>query len=89
MKIIVLWNKAVEHSYWNYMADFIGWIATVIMMFGSIGVAHKKIIGLWLFLVGNILWIVVAYMTNLWSLAAVSVILGVLDGYGIHKWKTI
>lgn len=70
------------------MADLIGWVATVIVGCGSIDIAHKKIRGLWLFLVGNCLWGVVGGMTNLWSLVVVSIMLGALDLYGIYHWRT-
>ena len=68
------------------MADWVGWLATGIMMVGSIDIAHKRIRGLWLMLVGNAGWAVVGGMTGLYSLIAVSVIMGILDLYGIARW---
>lgn len=69
------------------MTDWIGWVATAVMAVASIYVAHKNVAGLWLMFLGNILWAVVGYRADLNSLIAVSFMLGVLDLYGVHKWK--
>ena len=69
------------------MIDYMGWIGTLIMAVGSIGIAHKKAFGLWLMLLGNIIWLGVGVASGLSSLVGVSILMGALDYYGIHKWS--
>lgn len=68
-------------------ADIVGWAATILMVWGSIDIAHKKVRGLWLMLFGNVAWIVAGYLSGLYSLVGVSILMGALDYYGIYKWK--
>jgi len=69
------------------MADIVGWIATAIMAVGSIDIAHKRVRGLWLMLLGNVGWAAAGFLTGLYSLIGVSVVMGLLDLYGILKWS--
>jgi len=69
------------------MSDLIGWISTAIMAAGSYDIAHKHCRGLWLMLVGNVGWCVAGYLSGMYSLIGVSVLMGILDLYGIHKWR--
>jgi len=69
------------------MADIVGWIATAIMAVGSIDIAHKRVRGLWLMLLGNVGWAAAGFLTGLYSLVGVSVVMGLLDLYGILKWS--
>lgn len=69
------------------MTDFLGWIGTVVMMIGSIDIANLRVRGLWLMLIGNVLWAGVGCLSGLTSLVGVSILMGVLDIYGITKWN--
>lgn len=69
------------------MSDIFGWIATAIMVLASIDIAHKNIRGLWLMALGNMFWLITGYLSGLYSLIAVSIVMTVLDFYGIYKWK--
>ena len=69
------------------MPDIIGWVATLIFVWASIDVAHKNIRGLYLMLLGNSLFAYVGIMTGVSSLVGVSVIMSILDIYGIRKWR--
>lgn len=69
------------------MSDILGWVGTVIMAVASIKIAHKKIIGLWLMLLGNVVFIVVGILSGLTSLIGVSILMGALDYYGIRCWN--
>lgn len=69
------------------MADIIGWIATAIMVWGSIDIAHKKVRGLWLMFAGNFGFIAAGYLCGLYSLVGVSILMGLLDLYGVYHWK--
>lgn len=69
------------------MIDTIGWIGTAIMAFASIDIAHMRLRGWWLMLVGNIIWCVVGYLSGLTSIIGVSILMGGLDIYGLKKWK--
>lgn len=68
------------------MSDILGWIATAIMVWGSLDIAHKNVRGLWLMVVGNLFWMGTGYLSGLYSLIGVSVIMIGLDFYGICKW---
>lgn len=69
------------------MADLTGWAATIVMAMGSIGVAHKRVWGLGLLLLGNVGWGVVGVLSGLYSLIAVLVFMAALDSYGIYQWS--
>lgn len=69
------------------MADIFGWVASSIMVFASIDIAHKNIRGLWLMVLGNLFWMVVGLLSGLYSLVVVSIIMSGLDFYGIYRWK--
>lgn len=69
------------------MADIIGWVATIIMVGGSLSLANQLIVGWWLLLFGNILFAASGAIAGLTSLVAVSIIMGGLDVYGIYNWK--
>lgn len=69
------------------MADLIGWVGTLVFVLAAIFVAHKNIIGLWLMLLGNLLFGIVGILASLTSLITVSVIMGVVDFYGIYMWS--
>ena len=66
--------------------DMLGWIGTAIMAVGSIGIAHKRVSGLWLMLIGNLFWMATGYLSGLSSLVGVSVFMGALDLYGVYRW---
>lgn len=70
------------------MTDIIGWVGTIIMALGSIEIAHKNVRGLWLMLIGNIIWAAVGFISGLSSLVGVSFLMGTLDLYGIYRWRT-
>jgi hypothetical protein len=70
------------------MADIVGWIATAIMAVGSLDIAHKRVRGLWLMLAGNVGWAAAGWISGMYSLIGVSVLMGVLDVYGIYRWRT-
>lgn len=69
------------------MTDMLGWMGTAIMAVASIKIAHKKIIGLWLMLLGNVVFILVGWLSGLTSLIGVSILMGALDYYGIRCWN--
>jgi len=69
------------------MADLVGWAGTVVFILAAIFVAHKNITGIYLMMVGNILFGVVGYMTGLTSLIGVSSIMVAADLYGIFMWS--
>jgi len=68
------------------VADIVGWVASVIMLIGGAGVAHKKVWGLVYFLVGNLLWAGVGWAAGLYSLVGVSLAFAAMDVYAIWKW---
>jgi len=68
------------------MIDLIGWIGTVVFVVAALFVAHKNITGMWLMLLGNALFGIVGVASGITSLVGVSVIMCVVDFYGIWKW---
>lgn len=69
------------------MADLVGWVGTALMGSGSIYIAHKNILGLWLMLIGNVAFLASGYLSGLSSLMAVSTMMICLDYYGITRWR--
>ena len=69
------------------MSDIVGWIATGIMAAGSLDIAHKRVRGLWMMLLGNFGWGYAGYLSGLYSLIGVSVLMGILDVYAIYHWS--
>jgi hypothetical protein len=69
------------------MSDTLGWIATALMVWASIDIAHFKVRGFWLMVLGNIFWGVAGYLSGLSSLVAVSIVMIIMDFYGIKKWS--
>lgn len=69
------------------MTDLIGWVGTVVFIAAAILIAHKNIVGMWLTLLGNLLFGIVGYMSGLSSLVGVSVTMALVDFYGIYKWS--
>lgn len=67
--------------------DTFGWIASVAMLVGGYGVAHKKLWGLWAFLWGNAAWAVIGLVTGLYSLLVLSLAFCVMDFYAINMWR--
>ena len=69
------------------MTDAIGWLATAVMAVASIDIAHKNVRGLWLMVVANCFWGYVGCCQGLSSLIGVSIMMGMLDCYGITQWR--
>ena len=57
------------------------------MVWGSVDIAHKKVRGLWLMFYGNFGWVAAGYLSGLYSLIVVSILMAALDLYGIYKWR--
>lgn len=71
----------------HLLADILGWVGTATMVLGSIRIAHKKVSGLVYMFLGNVLFVVVGFLTGLWSLVAVSVLMATLDLYAVYHWR--
>jgi len=69
------------------MSDTLGWMATTLMVWASYDIAHFRIRGLWFMALGNVIWAVTGVMSGLSSLVAVSIVMMVMDFYGIKKWS--
>ncbi|MEK0325350.1 MAG: nicotinamide mononucleotide transporter [Nitrosopumilus sp.] len=67
--------------------DFIGWIATAIVIFGTCLLSQKKKSGWLIRVVGNVLWVVVGFMTGLTSIIACEGTFILVDMIGYFKWK--
>lgn len=71
------------------MTDIIGWAGTAVFFVAAILVAHKNIAGMWLMMVGNLIFAYVGYASGISSLIAVSIMASVLDYYGVRKWSKL
>jgi hypothetical protein len=89
--MIEFMNGVMLHIYWflliTDMVDFTGWVATAVMVAGSVDIAHKRVRGLWLMLLGNVCWFIVGVLSDITSLVGASIVMGGLDLYGIVKWN--
>jgi len=68
-------------------ADAIGWISNFFFVYGVWAVAKKKIIGFYCNLVANALYAVVALMVDTPSLFWLSILLAIINVYGIYNWS--
>ncbi len=67
--------------------DTLGWIATVIVLYGTWRVTKKETSGWLLRIVGDALWVVVGLMTGITSIIACEGTFVVLNTIGYLKWR--
>ena len=86
---LVIWEQKLAAALVGsiVMSDLLGWIGTSVMALGSIDIAHMRVRGLWLMLLGNVFWASAGVYSGMSSLVGVSVLMGGLDIYAIHKWS--
>lgn len=68
------------------MADLIGWFGTVLFGIGGIMLAYKMRPGFLILFMANLCYLVVGGLVELYSLAAVSLIMSLIDMWGWLKW---
>lgn len=67
--------------------QIISWITTAICLLGTIFNVKKINFCFYLWLLGNILWIVVDIYNGLWSRMLLDIVQGVLAIWGIVEWR--
>lgn len=65
----------------------ISWITTAICLTGTVLNVKKINFCFWLWLAGNILWLVIDIINGLWSRAILDIVQGVLALWGIIEWR--
>ena len=70
-------------------ADVLGWIGNVGFIAGAVLIARKSIWGLWLNVFGNLCYIVVGLLSELPSLFVCSLVLLLINIYGIYHWSKL
>ncbi|MFA5048523.1 MAG: nicotinamide mononucleotide transporter [Patescibacteria group bacterium] len=69
------------------MAQIIGWISNLLFLIGGIYLCKKNVLGFYFQLFGNILYIWQSIILNNISLMWLSLILGIVNIYGIYEWN--
>ena len=67
-------------------ADVIGWIGSAFFGLGTILLAYKSMWGFILNLIGNLCYVKQGHMVGLKSLTILSMVLSILDLFGLYKW---
>ena len=67
--------------------EVISWITTAMCLTGTILNVKKMKLCFWLWLGGNILWLIIDIYNGLWSRAILDTVQGVLALWGIIEWK--
>lgn len=65
----------------------ISWITTAICLTGTVLNVKKIKLCFWLWLAGNILWLIIDISNGLWSRAILDIVQGVLALWGIIEWR--
>jgi len=71
------------------MINLLGWIGNIGFLLGAVMLAKHKISGWYWQILGNLLYAIVAYLTNISSLVILSIILIIINIYGALKWINI
>jgi len=75
------------HNFMNPMTpDHIGWIGNILFIIGALLLANKCKNGFWFNALGNILYIIQGFMTEMYSLFILSIFLIFINLYGILNW---
>lgn len=67
--------------------EIINWITTAICLMGTVLNVKKIKLCFWLWLAGNILWLIIDIKNGLWSRAILDIVQGILALWGIIEWK--
>ena len=65
----------------------ISWVTTAICLTGTVLNVKKIKLCFWLWLAGNILWLIIDIRNGLWSRALLDTVQGILALWGIIEWK--
>lgn len=68
------------------MIDLLGWIGTVLVLIGywaNSSLRHRIAMTTWI--IGDVIWITYDYLIQNWSHMALSVVIILINGYGIYK----
>ena len=68
-------------------ADSIGWIGNLFFLLGAIFLARRNICGFISNIFGNTLYLIQGAILGIKSLETISVILVIINIYGIFKWR--
>ncbi len=69
------------------MINEIGWIGNIFFLLGAIFLAKKSSLGWYCQILGNLIYIIVALLLNVNSMWALSVLLILINIYGLYQWK--
>lgn len=67
--------------------DLIGWIGNIGFIIGMLLIARKRSEGFYLACIGNVSYLVVGILLKLSSAIILSAVLGILNIYGIIRWR--
>lgn len=67
--------------------DPIALTASVTSIIGAVLVARKSVLGFYLWLVSNVIWLIVDVMIGLWEQVPIWLAFTATSAYGIINWK--
>lgn len=69
--------------------DFVQWPAMAVTIVGAWLVAsltrRKRIVGFWVFLLSNVLWVIWGWHTSAWALIVLQFALAVMNARGVYR----
>lgn len=70
------------------MINFLGWLGNISFLYGAYAFCIKNIKGFYAQILGNLFYTFQAYYTKNWSLFTLSIILMIINLYGIIRWNS-
>ena len=69
------------------MEQILGWLGNIGFLLGAILLAQKRVSGFYFQIIANLLYLIQSSMMNNLSLFWLSLILIIINSYGVYQWK--
>ena len=65
----------------------LSYVAMSLSIIGNLFVNRKRVTGMWLWLIGSLLWVVFAWHSRTWSQVGMFGVYTILNVEGVLKWR--
>jgi len=65
-----------------------GWLGTIFILAGTLGIAYKKRFGFMLGIIGNLLWCWRGFTTTQYDLVTIGIVIATLKAFSWWKWRS-